>query len=117
MENIIIQGLIAGVFTLIGIYFKHRLENKNTTSTSSTNSRNSRKSTIPKTPKQDIKKGCGLSILGFILIIIIGSIFGSSSNSPQEPTTFQMIVSVLVLMLLFYGFWRILKGMFKFIVS
>ncbi|TXB56028.1 hypothetical protein [Phaeodactylibacter luteus] len=100
----ITQAIIAGMFTILGVWFKHYLEN-----------RGKEEGRPPKkyvSPKEQMKKGLKRVLLAFFFMIII-----SASANPQDKSTGMAIFAMLSFVILFYGIWLILKGFLRMIFS
>jgi hypothetical protein len=105
MEGTITQAIIAGIFTIIGIWYKQWLED---------NRKNggSKPAKVYVAPKEQMKKGLKRVGLSLFLILLSESIFDKGEQPPIE-TFFGLII----LSILFYGIWLTLKGVFRMIFS
>jgi len=119
MENAIMSGIIGGIFTLIGVYFKHRLETRlKTSSTTKSANQPSQKHSNTNvqvdrpTSGKDIKKGILLLVLDFIIIAAFVSIFDLRNNEPEWENLFAVIVIGVIPT---YALFRIGRGIYKFI--
>ncbi|MGB1242907.1 MAG: hypothetical protein ACPG49_10320 [Chitinophagales bacterium] len=119
MDAIIFNVIIGGIFSLIGIYVKHRLDKKNEiTSTSSVESRDAAEydslSIFSKLFNADVKKGLQLLGLNAVIIVIVVSVFNLNNNEPFWENLFAGIVLGMVPV---YAAYLIIKGFFRFFLD
>ncbi|MBP6585644.1 MAG: hypothetical protein KA215_08280 [Flavobacterium sp.] len=105
------QAIIGGIFSLIGVWFKHRLENR---SQRPSNQRGAAaKPIIP--PKEIIRKGIKRFFWGVLLILIMTFIM---HDNPTDSDKFvPSVIGLLGFFTFFSGIWLFLKGIFKYIFS
>ena len=116
MDTFLIYAIIGGLFSLIGIYIKHRLDKKNEiTATSNVTDRDAAqypsKSIADKFFNPNMKKGLFVLLLDFIFIAIIVNIFDLNNTEPFWEEAFAMIVVGAIPV---YAIYLSLKGFFEF---
>lgn len=109
--DIITQAVIGGIFSLVGVWLKHRLENRSQLRGNSKVS--SPKIYVP--PKEIIRKGIKRFFWGVGLILIMSFIM------PDNPTDSEKflpsVIGLFGFFTFFSGIWLFLKGAVKYIFS
>ena len=105
METTLTQAIISGIFTIIGIWYKNKLDNN-----SKTINGISTKTYVK--PKEQMKKGVKRIILAFFIMVMISIYFQQG-----EKSTIASIFAIVSLIILFYGIWLIIKGFFRMVFS
>ncbi len=119
MDTILLSAIIGGFFSLIGIYVKHRLDKQNEISpTSNVENRDAAQydslGVLTKLFNSDLKKGLGLLVLDFVIIIIFVGVFDLNNKEPFWENIFAAIVLGVVPV---YAIYLILKGFFRFFLD
>ncbi len=119
MDALLFNALIGGLFSLIGIYIKHRLDKKNEIRfDSNVENRDAAeyksKGIWDKFFNADMNRGLSVLFLDFIVIVIVVGIFDLNNTEPFWEDFFAMVVIGAVPV---YGFFYMLKGFFKYFVD
>lgn len=119
MDALLFNAIIGGLFSLIGIYIKHRLDKRNEiTSTSNVENRDAAeyksKGIWEKLFNKDMNRGLSVLFLDFIVIVVVVGIFDLNNTEPVWEDFFAMIVIGAVPV---YGLFYMLKGFVKYFVD
>ena len=119
MDAVFFNAIIGGIFSLIGIYVKHRLDKRNEiTSTSNVENRDAAEydslSIFSKLFNADVKQGLVLLGLNAITIVIVVGIFDLNNTEPFWENAFAAIVLGMVPV---YALYLILKGFIRFFLD
>lgn len=119
MDSILLNAIIGGLFSLIGIYVKHRFDKKNEiTATSNVENRDAAqyksKSFSEKFFNRDFNTGLAILLLDFIGIAIVVGVFDLNNTEPAWENFFAMVViGAVPVLAIFY----MLKGFVKYFVD
>ncbi|MEZ4886379.1 MAG: hypothetical protein R3E32_16710 [Chitinophagales bacterium] len=118
MDAILINALIGGIFSILGIFIKHRLDKKNEiTPTSNVEDRDAAqfdsKKLSDKFFNKDLNRGLSVLFLDLIAIIMVVAIFDLNNTEPFWEDFFAMVVLGAIPV---YAVYYLLKGFFRYFV-
>lgn len=110
--ELVTQAIIGGIFSLIGVWLKYRLENRNQSLSNS-------KATVQKTytpPKELIRKGIKRFFWGVALILVTVFMM-PDKNAIESDKYLPSVIGLFGFFIFFSGNWLLLKGVVKYIFS